>query len=152
MKMNVVHIIGLFLMSSSTTCSQKQYWCSDCNMVPYHTCTSIFLSHVSPIILFPCSTSLIVNQVPFSGLLYGYTDLVCHLLYNSRRHIWCISTFGRGLSIACVCVLSIPFLVRKEKFYFLITEEQNIGEMTFIQSFPLHKEFPLNKEETSILK
>lgn len=51
-----------------------------------------------------------------------------------------------------VCVLSIPFLVRKEKFYFLITEEQNIGEMTFIQSFPLHKEFPLNKEETSILK
>jgi hypothetical protein len=101
--MNAVHIWDHSWYHVITMCSQKQYRCSYCYMGSYHACKSIFLWHASLIILKPCSIELWWSiRCPFAGLLYGYTDLVCYLCYNCRRHIRCISSFGRGLSIVCV--------------------------------------------------
>jgi hypothetical protein len=107
--MNAVHIWDHSWYHVITMCSQKQYRCSYCYMGSYHACKSIFLWHASLIILKPCSIELWWSiRCPFAGLLYGYTDLVCYLCYNCRRHIRCISSFGRGLSIVCVCVSRSP--------------------------------------------
>lgn len=119
MKMNVVHIIGLFLMSSSTTCSQKQYWCSDCNMVPYHTCTCIFLSHVSPSILFSifyefnsqlgafCRSTLWIHRF---GMLSSLQQQEAYMVHFDvwERFVYCV----------CVCIKH-SFSCQKRKILFL---------------------------------
>lgn len=70
-----------FLISSSTMCSQKKYRGSDFYMGSYHTCKSICLWHVLPIVLKLCSTCF--NNQSFPLQVYFMDTQIWYAIFST---------------------------------------------------------------------
>lgn len=110
--------MGLFLISSYTMCSQKQYRCSYCYMGSYHACTSIFLWHASLIILKPC-LSICGNQSGVPLQVYFMDTQIWYAIFSTIVG-GIYGAFRRLGEVCLLCVLLSRSPCSLETFAFSI--------------------------------
>lgn len=79
-------------------CSAKKSWCCSCTLVSNYSGMCLQVPDLVSVQNFNICHAVIQLLFSFLGILYGYSDLVCHILYVIWWYLWGIPSTWRGQS------------------------------------------------------